>query len=115
MIDFACKKFDLNEVIRCGLGLSKAEYNIFKFFISNTNKTSTPIIVKKTLNLELSTIQRAVKKLHDLNILQRNQTNLSSGGYVFSYKIKSKNEIKNKILEVISSWKKRVESELDSW
>jgi predicted transcriptional regulator len=115
MIDFACKKFDLNEVIRCGLGISKTEYKIFKLFLSNTNNYLKTKDVQKTLKFDLTTVQRAVKKLHELQILKRNQRNLTSGGYVFEYNIKSKNDVRAKILGVISSWNKRVESEFDKW
>ncbi len=115
MIDFACKQFDLNEVIRCGLGLSKAEFLILKFYLTNKHSFFKTSQVSKNLGLELSTVQRATKKLYSLEILQRAQTNLSSGGYVFNYKIKDRKLIKEKILSVINSWNKRVEEELNSW
>jgi len=115
MIKFACKKFDLNEVIRCGLGISRAEYRIFKVFLSKKGNYFKTEEISKILNLDISTVQRAVKKLHDLEVLQRNQNNLSGGGYVFMYEIRDKKEIREKILSTINSWNKKVEAEFDEW
>ncbi|MEK6927073.1 MAG: helix-turn-helix domain-containing protein [Nanoarchaeota archaeon] len=115
MIDFACKKFDLEEIIRCSLSLSKAEFKILKLFLSNKQDYFKTQDISKKLNLELSTIQRAVKKLHSLDIIQRSQKNLSSGGYVYQYKLNSKAEVKSKIQSVINSWNEKVTSELNNW
>ncbi len=114
MIDFACKKFDINEVIRCGLGLSKTEFNILKVFMSKKTDISTSDI-SSSLKLDMSTAQRAVKKLHSLGILQRSQINLSPGGYAYTYRMKSRNDVKTRVLELINNWNKKVESEIDKW
>lgn len=115
MIDFACKKFDLNEIIRCGLGLSKAELKILKFFLDNRDEFFKTQEVSKKIKLELSTIQRAVKKLYEIEIVDRKQMNLSNGGYIFTYKIKGKSIIRNKIMNILQIWNKKVEEELDKW
>jgi predicted transcriptional regulator len=37
-MEFACKNFDIEEVVRCGLGLTKGDYKILKFLIDNQSK-----------------------------------------------------------------------------
>ena len=47
MIDFACKRFEMSEVIKCSLALSKAEFKLFDFFIKNdllTEGTETMVM-----------------------------------------------------------------------
>ncbi|MBS3079594.1 hypothetical protein J4218_05720 [Candidatus Pacearchaeota archaeon] len=41
MIDFACKRFELREVIKCGFGLTKSDLRIMDFLIKNKNPNQT--------------------------------------------------------------------------
>jgi predicted transcriptional regulator len=115
MIDFACKKFEISEVIKCSIGLSKAEFRLFDFFIKHSEEDFSTDELSKKLKLDKSTIQRGVKKLHGKNLLFRIQLNQSIGGYLFRYKIKNKLEIKKNVLSVLESWNSRVEQELKKW
>ena len=54
MIDFACKKFDIQEVVKCSLGLSKSEFKMLKFLIENENQFTTEELAE-ALNLDKST------------------------------------------------------------
>lgn len=112
MIDFACKRFDLNEIIKCSLGITKAEKVIMDFFISNSEEFNSTEISKRT-RLQLSTVQKALKKLHEKNILLRSQKNLDNGGYVFVYRANSKQEIRQTIKDIIRGWSEKVEKEVD--
>ena len=116
MIDFACKKIDLDEIIKCGLGLSQAEVKIFKYFINHSNQkdiqTST---IAKELNLNLSTIQKATKKLYEKNVLEKYQKNLEKGGYIYVYSLKPKDEIKKIILHLLENFQSKVKEEIDNW
>jgi len=114
MIDFACKTFKLEEVIRCGLAITKSEFKILNFFITNNKYFSTHEVAKQT-SLDVSTVQRAVKKLYEKKIISRSQINLKDAGYQFVYQIKPRKEIKSIIMNLIANWSKRVESELDNW
>jgi predicted transcriptional regulator len=114
MIDFACKTFKLEDVIKCGLGLTKADLKIFKFLIKLNAEATSEEISKKN-HLDLSTVQRTVKKLYEKKILFRHQTNLDGGGYIFSYKTKSKKAITLILNEIITKWQERVENELNNW
>lgn len=115
MIDFACKEFRIEAVIKCGLNLTKADLQVLEHFLQfgeNWLKTET---IADELNLNLSTVQRSVKKLYEREILIRSQNNMDGGGYFFVYKIRSKKEIHKLIMEIVNSWVKRVDTELQTW
>ncbi len=114
MIDFACKKFDLEEVIKCSLGLSKAEFRLLKFMVEHEKKFTTDELAKK-LNLDKSTIQRSVKKLHEKNILTRSQINQSAGGYVFLYRVKDKTNIRKIVTDTIDNWVSVFKKKIADW
>jgi len=115
MIDFACKRIELKEVIKCGLGLSKADIKIMKTMMENNIKWFTSEMLAKKLNLNLSTIQRSLKRMHEKGIIIRRQNNLDRGGYTYMYQIKSKKELIQIINSVVQNWTKNVESELEKW
>jgi predicted transcriptional regulator len=71
--------------------------------------------LSKALKLDISTVQRSVKKLYEKEILQRSQQNLDGGGYVFKYKVNSRAKIKNIIMDVVNSWAYRLGQELEKW
>ncbi|MCM2325774.1 MAG: MarR family transcriptional regulator [Candidatus Woesearchaeota archaeon] len=114
MIDFACRQFDINEIIKCGLGLTKTEFEIFTYMIER-RKEHTAHDLAKAKRLDLSTVQKALKKLSDMQIAERRQMNLSNGGYIYSYKIKDKSAVISKINHTIKGWAAKVEDELGKW
>ncbi|MCL5730204.1 MAG: MarR family transcriptional regulator [Candidatus Pacearchaeota archaeon] len=114
MIDFACKKFDLEEVIKCSLGLSKAEFRLLKFLVEHEGKFTTEDLSKK-LKLDKSTIQRSVKKLHEKNLVSRSQVNQSVGGYIFLYSLKDKGNIRKIVTDTIDNWVNVFKSKISAW
>ncbi|MDP3965909.1 MAG: helix-turn-helix domain-containing protein [archaeon] len=114
MIDFACKKFDLDEVIKCVLGLAKSEYKLLKFLAENDTKFTTEELSKR-LKLDKSTIQRSIKKLHEKNLVSRSQINQSVGGYVFLYKIKDKDNVRKVVSETVDNWISTLKKKLSDW
>ncbi|MCK5601510.1 MarR family transcriptional regulator [Candidatus Pacearchaeota archaeon] len=115
MIDFACKRFDLDEIVKCGLGLTKAELSIMKFFVKNLGSEFSSGDVAKELGLNLTTVQRAAKKLHGQKIIIRHQKNMSKGGYIYTYESVPKNEIRNILKKIIRKWSSKVEDQIDLW
>ncbi len=115
MIDFACKEFKIEDVIKCALNLTKADLNVLKYFLNEKEQWVDTEYLSKVLKLDISTIQRSVKKLHEKEILQRSQHNLDGGGYVFKYKVNSRTKIKNIIMTVVNSWADRLGQELERW
>jgi predicted transcriptional regulator len=114
MIDFACKRFQLDEVIKCGLSLTKAEYLLFEYVVKHADECTTEQLAAH-VSLDLTTVQRAVKKLHEEGVLQRSQQNLEGGGYVYMYSIKSKQELRRILMDIINRWVKTVDTALQKW
>lgn len=115
MIDFACKRFDLKDIIKCGLGLTKSEFLLFELFTKSKEKEYTANLISERLNLDLTTIQKGVKKLYEKQIILRHQKNLSNGGYIYTYECNSRQKIREILKGVIKNWSDKVSSELDKW
>ena len=86
-----------------------------KYFLRENEHWVDTESLSKALNMDISTIQRSVKKLHEKEILQRSQQNLDGGGYIYGYKINSRAEVKNIVMNVVSSWAERLGQELEKW
>jgi predicted transcriptional regulator len=114
MIDFACKKFKLDDVVKCGLGLTRSEFKILSFLINNQGSFKSNDLSKE-LKIDLTTSQRALKQLREKELIRRMQKNLSPGGYVFFYSITDKEEVKKRLMKIIYRWLKRVEEEVKLW
>lgn len=112
MIDFACRQFKISEIVKCAFGLTKADYKVMEFFLKNSERDFTTEDISKKLKFNLSTMQRAVKKLHENKVIQRKQNNLDGGGYVFIYRAKEKKEIRRLIMNMIDTWTRKVEVNL---
>jgi len=115
MIDFACKKFDLKEVIRCSLNLTKTEFKIIEYLIKNSDEEFTAREIAQTFKIGLSTSQKAINEINKKELIKRSQKNLKKGGYIFVYSIKQKPILKQKILEIIYNWIKKVEIKIQEW
>ena len=114
MIDFACKRFNLDEIIKCGLGLTKSDYKIMRFLVATPKEMSSENVAKG-VGVDLSTAQRSLKKLRGKELINRQQKNLSPGGYSYFYRGKTKAEIRKIILGIVSIWAGKVEGELERW
>lgn len=113
MIDFACKKLDLNEVMRCGFGITKTEQELLFFLFKHELSTANEIA--DNLNISLATAQRSLKNLHVKGLVERRQQNLELGGYLFFYKAKDKDFIKTELKQILDGWIENVEASLDKW
>jgi predicted transcriptional regulator len=114
MIDFACKKFDLEEVVKCSLGLSKSEFKLLKFLMEKRSQFTTEELSKE-LGLDKSTIQRAVKKMHGKGLLTRGQINQTVGGYVFLYRIKNRENVRKIVLDTVEGWVEVFRENINKW
>ena len=103
MIDFACKRISEEELVRCGFGINRTEFNIFYFLIKQKQRTTVEQIAKK-LELKRSTVQKAIKILIQKKLIARFQQNLKKGGYKFFYEINNKPKIKKELEDILKSW-----------
>lgn len=115
MIDFACKQFNIEDIIKCGLGLTRREYDVMKHFLEDVSKECTAASAAKKLDLNLTTVQKAVKKLHEKGVLIRHQENLDKGGYIYTYESNSKRNIRDILKKIIRNWSSEVEKKMDHW
>ena len=113
MIDFACKKLDLDEVMRCGFGITKTEQEILNFLFVNDLVTANVLADK--LGLSLATAQRSLKNLHEKNLVERRQQNLDRGGYLFFYAARDKSFVKQELKKILDGWVKNVDASLKKW
>jgi predicted transcriptional regulator len=114
MIDFACKEFNLHDIVKCSLGLTRSDLLVLEYLLRHTGNHTTEDLAAK-MHLDLSTVQRAMKKLHEKRLVLRIQRNLTSGGYVFEYRIARKEEIRKIVMDIVHSWTARVDKELAKW
>ena len=115
MIDFACKRFRMDDIIKCGLGLTRTEHKIFEHFVENDETEFTTKQMANSLNLNLTTVQKAVKKLTEHKVILRHQINLENGGYMFTYQAIPKPEIREILKNLIRNWESEVEKHIDRW
>ena len=115
MIDFACKSFDLDEIIKCGFGLTKAEHSLLNAALKLGDEYFTTEELSAKTKLNLSTVQRAVKKMYEQKILERKQNNLDQGGYVYIYKVIDRQQLRKILIDIIRKWERRVEAEVSNW
>ena len=69
MIDFACKTFSLDEVIKCSLGLTKSDLKIMEFLIKHSGKFRSYEIAEK-LGVSGSGVHYQLHKMLDSKILK---------------------------------------------
>ncbi|MFW6014498.1 MAG: MarR family transcriptional regulator [Candidatus Nanoarchaeia archaeon] len=115
MIDFACKRFNLNDIVKCALGLTRAECKVFRYFFENSAENITTECLAEKLELNLSTIQKATKKLNEHGIILRYQKNLEGGGYIYTYEANSKKQIRRILKKIINNWAENVGRAIDDW
>jgi predicted transcriptional regulator len=111
-MDFACETFEMEEVLRCALSLTKAETRVFFYFREHDDWHATRDVAETT-SLDLSTVQRAVKKLAEKDVLRRYQQNLSNGGYQYVYRTVPQEQIKDCVLDIVHDWLAKLKEELD--
>ncbi len=111
-LEFACKVFKVDEVLRCSFGLNKTEYLILRKLLTKELSANQ---LSKFIKKDQSTIQRSLKKLLAKKLVKRRQVNLSKGGYEFLYKTISKEVIKNQMREMFDNFKKLVTNTINEW
>jgi len=73
--------------------VTKADCGVFEYMMLHYNRELVCTEIADKLNRNITTIQRAVKRLYENNLVERIQENLKGGGYIFKYKLKPFNEL----------------------
>lgn len=114
MIDFACKQIDLKDLLSCSFGLNKTEYNLLLFLLEQQDSLCVSTIGEMS-GKDRTTVQKAIKKLVNQGLVEKHQVNLQTGGYTFVYKVKDKEFLKEKILEIVEHWHRGVIASIREW
>ena len=114
MISFACKTINFEDLVRCSFDFNKTEFKIFIFLLSKKEPLCVSTIAD-ALSKDRTTVQKAMKQLLDKEIVFKHQVNLEGGGYSYLYKIKDKDYIKEKLLNIVNGWSKQVINYIDKW
>ena len=112
MVTFACKKIPQEDLIRCSFDLKKTSYKLLVYLLKQKN----PLRAKEIaggMDLERSSIQKALGKLLEKDLLVRSQKNLESGGYIYLYRTKNKKEIKQRMKDIIKNWYENTHKEIE--
>ena len=112
-VDFACKRFSMDQVLRCAFGLSNPEFRILKVLLTRGERSVEEIA--GALGKDRTTIQRAIKGLVEKGLIKRRQYNLYSGGYVYHYLPQHKEEIKKRVQEHFEGFSRMIRDEIGRW
>ncbi len=114
-IDFACKQFDITDIIKCALGLSRKECRILRVILDNNKVELTSDKIAVLLGVDKSTVQRTLKRMTEKGILLRKQKNLDKGGFIYVYEISDKEALRKKLLMTIKQWELELEKSIKNW
>jgi len=112
-ISFACRPFNLDEIVRCGLQLSRSEMRVFLQCLKSDEFAVAKMA--QELGIDRTTVQKAVGKLYEKGLLRRIQRNRTSGGYQYAYAPLPKDEVRKRVKEIARTWFIEVESSLERW
>ncbi|MBD3389356.1 hypothetical protein GF415_00155 [Candidatus Micrarchaeota archaeon] len=113
-MQFACNDIDMDEVAKCSLGLTKAEYRVFCKYRTLKKKVPLAELSGRT-GLDRTTVQKASLKLVQKGLLSRFQHNRERGGYEYLYEIEDREMIRSKVREIVRSWWEQVDEGLKWW
>jgi predicted transcriptional regulator len=113
MAKLQCKQMDSKELIQCTFNLTRTELAIFLYLLKTKACIPSSEIADK-IELDRTTVQKAMKNLLVKDIVLRRQNNLDSGGFVFLYCVKKQPELKEQMQEIINTWKESVDSQLET-
>ncbi len=114
MISFACQDIEFKDLLRCSFQMNKTEYNVMVHLL-RTDEAYTAEQIGEQIGLDRTTVQKAIKKLAEKEIVLRLQTNLEKGGYMFIYRIKNKDELKQRMLNIVEKWIDEVKNQISNW
>ena len=113
-VDFACKTFSLETILRCSFGISDTEYQVFKL-LANRRREMSLAEIGQHIPKDRSTLQRAANGLHKKGLAKRFQKNLENGGYVFSYQSMPKELVKERVRKMFCNFESLVNAEIERW
>lgn len=111
-MNFACKTISLKDVMCCSFKLNKTEYTVFINLLRQSNGLGIEEL-GKICDLTKSSIQKSIKSLVKMGFVQRKKINKKKGGYFYSYRIVSKELIKNYLRNNVNGWSQNILKEIN--
>ncbi|MCD6549648.1 MarR family transcriptional regulator [Candidatus Micrarchaeota archaeon] len=115
MLTFACKKIDLEDIVRCSFDLNKTEYKVMMYLLKHSRRKYRVTEVAKGISLTRTSVQKAIKRLVDRGLVIRFQKNLPGGGYTYVYQIEDKKRIMQRMKDIVTSWYHNVIKAIDTF
>ncbi len=103
-IQFACKTFSTDQILKCSFNLSTTDLIILKLLLSKKEKFYSTKEITDKIARDRTTVQRSLSTLVEKNLVIRRQKNAPKGGYSYFYAAMDKNEIKVRIKDTIDSF-----------
>ena len=89
------------DLMCCAYGLRDCEITVYSKLME---KPQTVENLSTIICRDRSTTQRAVKKLLDKGLIERDRQHLEKGGYFYVYKAISSEDVKKQILTRLDNW-----------
>ncbi|MEM4735390.1 MAG: helix-turn-helix domain-containing protein [Candidatus Thorarchaeota archaeon] len=90
-----------SDFICCAFGLQRSEIDTYFALLSGEKSASE---ISAALSLDRSTVQRALKSLMEKQLVFRNKRSIEGGGYYYTYRAVSTEEIRSQILQQLDKW-----------
>jgi len=113
--------FNCTKLFKCIIGLNDLESNVFSHILKNSDITTKDLTTE--FNKDRSSIQRALIKLNNLNIIEKNSISLKkhSGkedsnkrGYLYVYSAKDLGMIKMQLKDLLDRWHSSMSGYIDN-
>ena len=102
-IDFSCEEIPVEKVLQCSLGLRAKELAILQGLEGEKSAER----VAQEFGVSKNYAQRILKNLSDKGLVERRAYNLASGGYIYEYQRKERDEIIDDVLSTLEGWYNR--------
>jgi predicted transcriptional regulator len=112
-INFACRRFPVEQVLRCSFGLSNAEYRVLRLLLASGELSVEELAGK--LAKDRTTVQRTAAFLVRKGLVRRRQYNLEKGGYQYYYNAQDRERIKARVQEQFDRFTRVVREEIERW
>ncbi len=118
------KVFKSGKLLKCILGLNVIESNVFSYILKNDDVTT--IELTEVFEKDRSSIQRALIKLNDLGVIEKNSISLkefsekdgagetNKRGYLYVYGAKNLDMIKQQLRDLLDSWYNSMSGYIDN-
>ena len=108
--------FSSERLFKCILGLNKTESKVFGYLLKNANVGTSELT--EILEMDRSSIQRAVQDLFELKLIERKSISMKDyietkkiktskkQGYLYVYNVKNMDSIKAQFKKLLDKWYK---------